>query len=170
MKIKHTISNQDLETDNLSPQLESLRHQESGYKVPDGYFDALSPRIIDRINEKDNKVLSKSGFFVFRKPVVWAPIMAVAVAAVLLIFIVPPKTNQIIPVYDELADINMAYDASYAEEVLLAESYNRDKEIEIAVNSIPVTTAINENSDLSEDLIEEYLKDQDIEIEIITEY
>jgi hypothetical protein len=170
MKIKHTISKQDQETDNLSPQLESLRHNESGYKVPVGYFDALSPRIIDRINEKDNKVLSKSGILVFRKPVVWAPLMAVAVAAVLLIFIVPPKKNQIIPVYDELADINMAYDASYAEEVLLAESYNHDKEIEIAVNAIPVTTSVSESSDLTEDEIEEYLKDQDIEIEIITEY
>jgi len=170
MKTKHTISKPDQEIDKLSPRLESLRNEESGYKVPDGYFDALSPRIIDRINEKENGALSKSGIFVFRKPVVWAPIMAVAVAAVLLIFIVPSKTNQIIPVYDELADINMAYDASYAEEVLLAESYNHDKEIEVAVSTIPATTTINENSDLSEDLIEEYLKDQDIEIEILIEY
>jgi hypothetical protein len=170
MKIKNTISKQLQETDNLSPQLESLRREESGYKVPDGYFDALSPRIIDRINEKDHKVLSKSGILVFRKPVVWAPIMVVAIAAVLLIFIVPSQNNQIIPAYDELADINMAYDASYAEEVLLAESYSRDKEIEVAVSTIPATTTINENSDLSEDLIEEYLKDQDIEIEILIEY
>ncbi len=170
MKIKHTISKQGQETDQLSPQLEMLRHEESGYKVPDGYFDALSPRIIDRINQKENGALSKSGIFVFQKPVVWAPIMAVAVAAVLLIFFVPSKTNQIIPVYDELADISMAYDASYAEEVLLAESYSRDKEIEVAVNTIPATTPINGNSELSEDLIEEYLKDQDIEIEILIEY
>lgn len=170
MKIKNTKSKQLQETDNLSPLLQSLRREESGYKVPDGYFDALSPRIIDRINEKDHKVLSKSGILVFRKPVVWAPTMVVAIAAVLLIFIVPSQNNQIIPAYDELADINMAYDASYAEEVLLAESYNRDKEIEVAVNSVPETTSINENSNLSEDLIEEYLKDQDLEIEIITEY
>jgi hypothetical protein len=170
MKIKHTNSKQDQETDQLSPQLELLKHEDRAYKVPDNYFDTLSPRIIDRINQKENGALSKSGIFVFRKPVVWAPIMAIAVAAVLLIFIDPTKTNQIIPVYDELADIKMAYDASYAEEVLLAESYSRDKEIEVAVNTIPATTTINENSDLSEDLIEEYLKDQDIEIEILIEY
>lgn len=170
MKTKHTNSKQDQETDQLSPQLELLKHEDSAYKVPDNYFDTLSPRIIDRINQKENGALSKSGIFVFRKPVVWAPIMAIAVAAVLLIFIVPSKTNQIIPVYDELADIKMAYDASYAEEVLLAESYSRDKEIEAAVNTIPATTTINDNTDLSEDLIEEYLKDQDIEIEILIEY
>jgi hypothetical protein len=170
MKTKHTISKPDQEMDKLSPSLESLRKEESGYKVPDGYFDTLNPRIIDRITEKENIVSSKSGILVFRKPVIWAPVVAVAVAAVLFIFIIPAKNNQIIPAYDEVADINMAYDASYAEEVLLAESYSHDKEIEVAVNTIPETTSINENSDLTEDEIEEYLKDQDIEIEIITEY
>jgi hypothetical protein len=170
MKTKHTISKPDQETDKLSPRLESLRNEESGYKVPDGYFDTLNPRIIDRITEKENIVSSKSGILVFRKPVVWAPVMAVAIAAVLLIFIVPSKNNQIIPAYDEVADINMAYDASYAEEVLLAESYSHDKEIELAVEAVPVTTSISENSDLTEDEIEEYLKDQDMEIETITEY
>jgi hypothetical protein len=170
MKINHTISEQDQETDNLSPQLQLLRHEESGCQVPEGYFDTLSPRIIDRIKEKENRALSKSGILVFRKPVVWAPIVAVAIAAVLLIFIIPSKSNQIIPAYDELADINMAYDASYAEEVLLAESYSRDKEIEMAANIIPVTSSINVNSDVTEEEIVEYLKDQDLEIEIITEY
>ena len=170
MKIKPVIPKYDPETDKLSPLLETLRHADNELGVPENYFESLSPGIIDMINEKE---VSKSqwGITVFFKPAVWIPIIAVATAALLLMLVIPSKNDTTIPAYNELADISMAYDASYAEEVLFAESYKNDQKIEIAVNSIPVTTAaISQTNDLSDDEIEEYLKDQDLELDIITEY
>lgn len=169
MKIKHNKPEQFQESDNLPPWLESAKRETNGLRVPDGYFDLLSPAIIDRIKEQENKSLLKSHSTVYMKPVVWAPVLATSVAVVLLMFIIPAENKETITETDEWTEINIAYDASYAEEVLLAESYNIDYELEnnnIGDNESNTTKGVIE---LTDDEITEYLKDQEIDLELITD-
>lgn len=169
MKRKQNILKQTEESEHLSPILAKLRNETQGFNVPDGYFDSLSPRIIDGIKKQENRAILKILVPSFRKPLVWAPAMATVIVAVLLIFVIPAKKTSTIPVADEWTEINMAYDASYAEEALLAESYTYDKEIESSVisNSGSATLSKNDPTDAE---ITEYLKEHEIDTDIINEY
>lgn len=169
MKRKQNISNQTNDTEHLSPILEKLRQDSNGLKVPDGYFDSLSPRIVDGIKKQENSSFLKKLIPSFQKPLVWAPSMATIIVAVLLIFVIPAKKAATVPVVDEWAEINMAYDASYAEEALLSESNIIDKEL---ANS---TIGNNESVSFAKkepivDEIKAYLKDHDMETDILNEY
>jgi hypothetical protein len=169
MKLKQNISDQSNDIEHLSPVLKKLRQDDNGLKVPDGYFDSLSPRIVDGIKKQENSSFLKKLIPSFRKPLVWAPSMATIVVTVLLIFVIPAKKTATIPVVDEWAEINMAYDASYAEEALLGESNTIDKELASSTigNNEPVSFAKKEPT---VDEIKAYLKDHDIETDILNEY
>lgn len=155
------------QSDDLTPMLLKLKEESNGIKVPEGYFDTLSPRIVDAINIRSR---SKVTLPFYRKPLVWAPVMVTIVTAVLLIFVVPSKKATTIPAIDEWTEMEMGYDASYAEEVLFTESYSIENEIE---NSAPLTKSValsNTTDALTDDEISAYLKDQNVDIEMITEY
>ncbi len=169
MKQKQNIVKQTNESEHLSPILTKLRNDIQGFKVPDGYFDLLSPRIVDSIKKQENRSITKVLFHSFRKPLVWAPSIASVLVVLLLIFVIPAKKVSKIQATDEWAEINMAYDASYAEEALLAESYTYDNEIESSVVSNIGSETLIQN-ELSIDEINEYLKEHDTGIDILNEY
>jgi hypothetical protein len=169
MKRKQNILKQTEESERLSPILAKLRNETQGFNVPDGYFDSLSPRIVDEIKKRENRSIVKILFPWFRKPLVWVPTFATAIVAVLLIFVIPAKKTSTIPVTDEWTEINMAYDASYAEEALLAESYKYDKEIESSGISSNASVSLIPNEP-TDDEITKYLKEHEIDTDIINEY
>lgn len=169
MKIQEKISDQTNDTEQLSPVLEKLKRDVEAFKVPDGYFDSLSPRIIDRIQEQENRSFSKRFVLSFRKPFVWAPSLATVVVAVLLIFVIPAKKASTLQVVDEWTEINMAYDASYAEEAVFSESITIDKEL--ANSDINNTEAISfTHKEPTADEIKAYLKEHETETDILNEY
>ncbi len=168
MKPKNNISEQTSENDFLSPLPESAKTEANGYKVPDGYFDSLGSRITDRIILEENKAFKKSQIPVFRKPALWAPLLATSIVAVLLVFVIPAKKTATIPATDEWNEINMAYDASYAQEVLFTESNSMDFELENAVISLSESNTSKGINEITDDEITDYLKDQELDLDMIT--
>jgi len=167
--MKQNISDQHNETEQLSPILEKLRKEVQGFRVPDGYFDSLSPRIIDNINKRDNRQFVQVLSAPFRKPLIWAPAMAAAVVAVFLIFVIPAKNTSTNQVADEWTQINMAYDESYAQEALFAESNIIEKELDSSVfNNIEIAALSQNEPSVSE--ITEYLKEHENDLDILNEY
>lgn len=169
MNLKQNISKQTYDSEQLSPLLEKLRQKTQGFKVPDGYFDSLSPRIVDGIKKQENSSFLKKLIPSFRKPLVWAPSMATIIVAVLLIFVIPAKKTATLPVVDEWTEINMAYDVSYAEEALLAESNTIDKEIESSVVKNIGSEMLIQNEP-TVDEISEYLKEHETDTDILNQY
>src|SRR5664279_1132759 len=107
MKLKHNISNQTIDNEQLPTVLQELRKEANGFKVPDGYFDSLSPRIIDRVKIPEHNSFSHVLVSSFQRPRVWVPVMATLLVAVLLIFVVPAKKASTIPATDEWTELNM---------------------------------------------------------------
>lgn len=170
MKLRQNISNHTNNSEKLSPVLEKLKHEVSGFKVPVGYFDSLSPRIIDGIRKQENRSLFRSIIPQFLKLSVWRSAMAVMIFAVMIIsYILVKKDPGVIPAIDEWTEINMAYDASYAEEVLLSESLSIDKELETTDMSKIGYTAITQNEPTIDE-ITDYIKEQEIDTDILNEY
>ena len=64
----------------------------------------------------------------------------------------------------------MAYDASYAAEVYLSESSIIDNELENKDINLIAATTVSAKSEPTLDDITEYLKDQDIDTDILNEY
>ena len=169
MNTKHNIQDQNSNTETQLPVLEKLKQEVTGFCVPEGYFDNLSPRIVDSIQKQENRSLGNSFFFSFRKPVVWAPLTATALVAAILIFVVPVKNTSTLEVADEWTELNMAYDASYAEEVLLAESNTLDSELaETDINTVESLVVSAENEPSIEE-ITEFLDEQEIDTDILIE-
>jgi len=167
MKVKQTIPEQTNAEGNL-PQLPGLiRNSNEGLKVPDGYFDSLSPRIVDRINDHTKESLLKVKLPAYRKPVIWAPILAATLVAVLLIFVIPSKKEMPAQVSDEWTEISMAYDASYAEEALLAEGQLTDPELANTVYNTIGDAVFTSSNEPTEEEIARYLKEHEIESDIL---
>jgi hypothetical protein len=170
MKLKQNISSQSSDNEQLPPVLEKLRQDVSGFRIPDGYFDSLSLRIADGIKKQENRSPLKAFVPTFRKPLVWAPIMATVLVAILLIFVIPVKKTSTNQVVDEWTEINMAYDPSYASEALLAESNNIDKAIEGKdINYSEVVAVTGQNEPTNEE-IAKYLKEHEIDTDLLNEY
>ncbi len=170
MKTKQNISNQTNHPDQLPKVLEQLRKEVSGFKVPDGYFDSLNSRIVDGITNQENIAISKRVVLSFRKPWVWVPTLATVVVATLLIFVVPAKQDTAMPVSDEWTEINMAYDATYAEEALLAESHSIDQELENKDINYSASASLTGNNEPTKEEILKYLKEHEMESELLNEY
>ncbi len=166
MKLKEGISNSSEISDKLPQALEDLKQNPCRLQVPEGYFDTLSPRIVDKLAKSDSSFRHSLGM-VIRKPSVWSPVLATVLLALTFIFIIPRKTSTVASGYDTLTELNNGFDASFAEEVMLAESNTLESEIENspAFTSNPVQFAgVNH---LTDDEIASYLKDQEIETELL---
>jgi hypothetical protein len=167
MKAKKNISYRYTDPQSYISSLENLRQEVNGFKVPDGYFDSLSPRIVDAIKKQENRSFIQAIIPSFRKPYIWAPAMVTALVAVLLLFVIPLKKESSVQVVNQWEEINMAYDASYAEEALLAESYTIENELEKAdINNIESVSYTGANEATDEE-ITEYLKNQDIDSDLL---
>lgn len=170
MKLKQNISDQTNDTELLSPFMERLRQDGNGFKVPDGYFDSLSPRIVDEIKKQENRSISRAIIPQYRKPLVWRSIMAVMVfAAMIISFILVKKDSTVLPATDEWTELNMAYDASYAEEALLAESNTIETELASSeINNKELISFTQKEPTIDE--ITEYLKEHETNTDILNEY
>jgi hypothetical protein len=167
MKLKHNISN---DNEQLPKILEALRKEANGFRVPDGYFDSLSPRIVDGIKRQEHTSFGYVLISSFRKPRVWAPIMATCAIAVMLIFVVPSKKASTIPAADEWTELNMAYDASYAEEAVLAESNTIEKELESKDINYSEPVSLNGKNGPTAEEIAKYLKEHEFDADLLNEY
>lgn len=169
MKTKHNLPEHTDEGDNLPPMLQSAKQEKNAIHVPDGYFDSLVPCIIDKIKLTEKKGTAKSQIPVFRKPVVWLPVLATTVIGALFLFVIPAKNELRTPATTEWDEINLAYDASYAEEVLVAESYSIDLELETTEINFNASTLSDGIYELNDEEVTTYLKEQEIDIDMITE-
>jgi hypothetical protein len=167
MKLKHNISNDD---EQLPKVLQELRKEAYGFRAPDGYFDSLSPRIVDRIKKQEHSSFSEVLVYSFRRPRVWAPVMATMLVALLLIFVVPAKKASTVPATDEWTELNMAYDASYAEEAILAESHTIDKELENKDINYSEPVSLNGKNGPTAEEIAKYLKEHEFDADLLNEY
>ena len=170
MKSQQIITNHTDKDEQISPVLDKLRQENQGLTVPDGYFGSLSSRIADKIQKQKSKSFPEILIHSFRNPLIWAPSLASVVVVLFLIFILPAKKSSLDQPTDEWTQINMAYDPSYAEEIVLAESNKIDKELEgkeIKYYDPESLSAKNEPTDAE---INEYLKDHVIETDILNQY
>lgn len=166
MNLKDKIPSDFTSDENFSPFLGSLKETGNNLKVPDSYFDSLNTRITARIKKQENRAIIPISLI--RKPVIWAPLLACSVVILLLVFAVPVKQASTVPLTDEWTEINMAFDESYAEEVLLAESFTMDNEIENADGNT-ISASFSGSNEATDEEITEYLKDQGFDIETITD-
>jgi hypothetical protein len=169
MKKKQNIPCQENHAEKMSPFFEKMKQEGTGFKVPDGYFDTLSPRIVDSLQKQENRSLANFVLFSIRKPLVWAPITATALVAAILIFVVPAKNTPTIEVADEWTELNMAYDASYAEEVMLAESIIVDSELEQTDLNYIETASFSTLTEPTDEEIAKFLDEQEIDTDILIE-
>ncbi len=170
MNKKQNIPAPDSQAEKIAMELESLRQKPEGLNVPGNYFDSLSSRITDQITQKENRSMYKKSVFVLRKPVVWAPVLAAASIAVLVMLLIPDTTTPPVQVVDEWTEINSVYDASYAAEVLFAESYHLDAEIaETDINNL-ASQAIADEHEPTDEEITAYLNEQNIDLTLLTDY
>lgn len=165
--MKRNISNQPPAAEPRPSLPDTFRNGAQGFKVPEGYFDSLSPRIADRITKNANRSFLSASLPVIRKPIIWAPALATAVVAVLLLFVIPDKKPMPVPIFDEWTELNMAYDASYAEEVLLAESHSIDNALDNTDVGYVATASTTEDTEPTDEEISEYLKAQEIDPELL---
>jgi hypothetical protein len=167
MKLKHNITN---DNEQLPIVLQELRKEANGFRVPDGYFDSLSPRIVDGIKMQEHASFSHILVSSFRRPRVWTPVMATLLVAVLLIFVLPAKKDSTIPTADEWTELNMAFDPSYAEEAFLAEGHTIDKELESKdINYAEPVSLSGQNGPTAEE-IAKYLKEHEYDAILLNDY
>ena len=170
MKLQKNISNQTNDPDQLPKVLEELRKEKSGFKVPDGYFDSLSPRIAESINSRQRTPLNNVQIPFFRKPLVWAPSLATLVVAVLLIFVVPTRKDTSIPATDEWTEINMAYDPSYAHEALLFETHNIENGLETNAIDFSKSADMTGKNEPTKEEMSKFLKEHEFDADLLNEY
>lgn len=155
------------EESKLPSFLENPDRYSDTLKVPEGYFESLNMRIVDSLQAAENKSAQSLRPAIFR-PVLWVPAVATVIIAMLIIVMVPKTKETVIPAPDEWSELNMAYDATYAEEAILSERFTLDNEIEN--NTILIeSAAMTGNSIPSDEEISAYLKDQEVDIELLTE-
>jgi hypothetical protein len=136
--------------------------------VPDGYFNSLVPRIADKL-PGEHRSFYTIFFSAIRKTSVWSPVLATALVVLTFFFIIPAKNGSDSAGYDTLAELNIGYDASFAEEVLLAESNLIEAEIENSGSTVTERVQFAGIDNLTDEEISDYLKEQEIETELLTD-
>ena len=169
MNLKNSIPGQTDDTENIPVFLEELKKEASGFKVPAGYFDTLGNRIADRVSQKPGH--SSIGVLIHgvRKPLIWGPVFATVLVAVLLLFVVPERKTTPIPVTDEWTQLNMAYDPSYATEAVFAESHEVDAAIEGKELNYSEVSLNGQNEPTAEE-ISAFIKEHEMDSELLNEY
>jgi hypothetical protein len=169
MKNKKEIETPSLQDEKqLFKKLESLRNADHGLQVPDGYFDSLSSRISDRINKKSPTAIG-SLIITLKKKVVLIPITAIA-SVILALFILFPSGQKVPAIAgNELSEISLAYDASYAEEAYFSESCQIETELKELALSGTASNIVQPGEVTTTEIIE-YLGNQEIDPEILSNY
>lgn len=170
MKLKQNISNQADSTDELPEVLRNLKNGKGSFKVPNGYFDSLSPRITDRITMPERTTFMSKLAFNIRKPVAWAPALASIVVVLLFVFVVPGhQTATTATANDEWSELSMAYDPSYASEVVLTQRNTIYKALENQDINYYEPVSLN-GVNLPDSEIEQYLNEHETDAENLNNY
>jgi len=154
--------------DQLPEILEQLRQDRHGYTVPDGYFDSLSARITDKLSKQEPSFF-QAAVSVLSKPLVWSPVLAVVLVALTFFFLIPDPDRSVVEQYDTIKELSFAMDASFTEEVMLTEINSIDTDFEntgFLSNDPKQFTGLTH---FTEEEITRYLKDQEIDTELLTE-
>ncbi len=170
--MKSRIRKTDLSRQN-EPDTSSLgpRPGREQFRVPEGYFEALPARVQDAIREKagGKRFIPIPAFF--SRKIVMIPLsLAVIVAAGLLLLL--PYQQQSSGVMVTASDsLKAAYDASYVADVQREEDLLLDSMIDNLPSHPELATPVIQlpKEEISEEAIIEYLKDQDLDIELLAE-
>lgn len=139
------------------------------FLVPEGYFDELPKRVLDKISE-DQKTLPKSINLLKQA---WIP-LALAASVALFILIKQPSTLQNNSgLSDTIAVTSHSddYDPTYAEEALMIEesSITENDEAQIDFNSMSIALNNSDTTDITTDEMIQYLLDENYDIDLITD-
>lgn len=170
MKPKQNTNSQHIDQkETESVAFNALLKNSVGFKVPDNYFDTLPHIIVDRINQQNAEKTERKRLGWIKAPVVWIPALSLACIACIftlaLHFNRAPQPQKI----DELTELNLNYDCSYAEEAVLAESLTIDKELDKDGSQYLLSEAITKDSDPSVQEMTDYLKELDIDPELLSQ-
>ncbi|NVO20350.1 MAG: hypothetical protein HXX13_11650 [Bacteroidetes bacterium] len=155
---------------NILPAIKGLEH----FKVPETYFDQLPGRIHDRIGKESMPgILSLLKKMPYLKPRIVFPLAAaIIIIGGILIFLPRTKDSNRDLVMKQDSSVNMEeYDESYATEAQFEEfsyAYQTLQDSDLTNEVISGFISQNENS-VSEQDIAEYLKDQDIDSDVLAE-
>ncbi len=159
--------------ENFSTEILSRCKKEDVFKTPPSYFDTLHVRINDKINYQKIKERKNVWAILSQKHLV-APIVTSILLLMGIFFInygdKPLKTNEMNVLYDEYTLLNLAYDPSYALEVM---QDNATQIENYAANTQTQPLFENKNNDNNINLdgitpedIDQYIKSQSTENEL----
>ncbi|MCD4736586.1 MAG: hypothetical protein K8R53_11120 [Bacteroidales bacterium] len=170
-KKKHKSDlNEDLNLRDSAPELSRIK-KENPYEVPDGYFDTLHVSIQERIKEKTGWNPARLLGYFFRRPVRLVLVTVLFTGIVLAFFVFRTSEN----------NNNMLYVDMTWEELIYSDPgliYNIDDEtiveLYVAAEGSEVDldtyeTGILNDTNITEEMILDYLNDQDISTELIYE-
>jgi hypothetical protein len=156
------------------PDIPGLSKGMNGFKVPEGYFDSLPGRIMVKAEmEKDRQSNPGRMHSMVYSTKVWIPLLAAASIIFTLFFILPEskKTEDILSQVHDTMNLNNAYDASYAGDVLVADYKIMDVFLEqlSADQEISFDNLYYTEEEISNEAIIEYLNEQEIDIDLLAE-
>jgi hypothetical protein len=144
------------------------------FKVPEGYFDTLPGRIRDEIGARPATKFNPASirsYFTFRR--VLAPVLAIAVVAVLIFFLLPHPNSSKQSMVENKDTLNLTagYDASYAGEALFDEYESISKMIEESnlTQDADISFTTTSNDGITNEDICDYLQEQELDSDVIAE-
>ena len=169
MNKNKNISHSQNQEQPLPPVFDALKKDAKGFQTPENYFETFNLKINSKIENQENTSFFKLSSVNFRAPQIWAPSAAVVIVAIMLLFVIPSKTSKQAVSTDEITDMRLSYDASYADEALLAESQMIDSDIERKDAVYLEAELFGKENELTTDEMTELLKEQDIDTELLTQ-
>jgi len=163
-KEESTLINEE----HIFKMLESLKKGEHGLQTPDGYYDNLSSRIADRIHMKKPSAF-EALIAILKKRVVFIPATALLVLVISLYIVFPSGKTVTAIAENELSQISLAYDASYAEEAYFSESCLIENELKGSGLALNTSNIVQPEEATTTEIIE-YLGNQELDPELLSNY
>jgi len=163
-----------LDPEEILERFSSGLEESKAFKVPEGYFDTLPSRIQDEISAQAQKKLHFPrlwGLFTTRRA--WIPLLAVTTMLVAIFLFIPGRKNSqntLAEIHDTL-NLKVAYDASYAGDANFEEYVKVNDLLEKPGVKNPDSVSLFKTSytGISDDDIIDYLKDQELDSEVLAQ-
>jgi hypothetical protein len=146
--------------------------QQDPFIVPEGYFDELPSRVMNKIERQKSRPKAMLTFTgIIRNA--WVPAALVTIAALIFFYEQPPQKNKNSTPLNSLvtsAPMN-EYDPEYAEEALLIEEagITEKDENQIDMNSMCVSLLKSDTASISNEEKIQFLLDENYDTEIIAD-
>jgi hypothetical protein len=140
--------------------------------IPDGYFDELPQRVMDKITlkQKEQQANINPGILLRR---IWVPISLAATIALFLILRQPYTQNNNSTVSDSIVLTYQSpeYDPTYADEALMIEESSITENDEAQIDLMSMSTDLNsyDTTEISTDEMIQFLIDENYDTDLITE-